>query len=779
MRTRGILLTLVFGCLTVAPSTLAQEERTSGEDLWRTAVAPGPGLSASFGEGWELREDLPVLFKGWRAKEYGELPAAGVYQSGARLRLAFQRAPGAGEVVASVAFDPRHFFIKGMPVLVGPATGERREIDYRFEDEKIVFEGVPVGPGLRTIEMEVCSRKLRNRGELTIEDKLKQARTIRRIRPRTASWSPLAPGQIIAQETLRPIVCHGGYDTEGVKTAVVWANGGKLTGEFQLLDAERNRQHPAPQPVVYTGRLTDAGTHIWGGRNYVADFTDFRKPGLYFVRLVVEETKEVADSLVFPIRRGRYLELATKAADWFTYQRCGTEVPGFHRACHTKDAVVKLDGTKVDVTGGWHDAGDYGKWIGPGTMGIMALTTLHEDFGSEIGAMLGGMPRYVNEAAWEAKYIAKGYWDGAFHAGFTPDFEDVCTWLGAPEHEPPRVVSEKECLRLDYGITRGPATCLTAAALARAGRLVAPYDEDLAKRCLAVAREVYDRYADFDLAIPENEKWRRTNLSYLQSGLLLVALELGDATGEARFPRDAAERAKRILDLQDPEGFFYDDETRTSKTSRTGIHLPALYEFLRRNRGTGLAGRIREAFRRWAEHVLDLGGLSPFGQIGGRAEDGTLRNLKPNTNNGRFGELAWALATAARLLGEPRYLRAAEEQLQWILGRNPADVSMMAGVGRGPGCYHTRYCFMEGCEHGVVPGGVTLGIVPGTGGTVELGDTDTKNWVIADVPVDYPLIDTDVHGWTYAYRTSEYALAKNASFLRAAGQIEKALRELR
>ena len=104
---------------------------------------------------------------------------------------------------------------------------------------------------------------------------------------------------------------------------------------------------------------------------------------------------------------------------------------------------------------------------------------------------------------------------------------------------------------------------------------------------------------------------------------------------------------------------------------------------------------------------------------------------------------------------------------------------MMAGVGRGPGCYHHRYCFMEGCEDGVVPGGVTLGIHPGAGKTIEIGDLRTKNWVIANVPIDYPIIDTDVWGWTYAYKTSEYALAKGASFMRAAAQIEKALRELR
>ena len=143
---------------------------------------------------------------------------------------------------------------------------------------------------------------------------LDEARSIRKIRRRTESWSPLADGQIIAQSTLRPIVCHGGYDLHGAKRAVVWANGGKLTGEFEIVDVTVNKQPPEEPPVVYTGRLRDAGFHIWGGNNYIADFSDFGREGLYCLRLKVKETREVADSYVFGIRRSLYLDLARKAA---------------------------------------------------------------------------------------------------------------------------------------------------------------------------------------------------------------------------------------------------------------------------------------------------------------------------------------------------------------------------------------------------------------------------------------------------------------------------------
>jgi len=35
-------------------------------------------------------------------------------------------------------------------------------------------------------------------------------RTLRKLSSKTESWSPLAPGQIVAQPKLRPIVSQGG-----------------------------------------------------------------------------------------------------------------------------------------------------------------------------------------------------------------------------------------------------------------------------------------------------------------------------------------------------------------------------------------------------------------------------------------------------------------------------------------------------------------------------------------------------------------------------------------
>ncbi|MCD4769498.1 MAG: glycoside hydrolase family 9 protein [Bacteroidales bacterium] len=725
-----------------------------------------------FGDDWTIRKDLPA---------YSDLGSgailAGVFQNEKQLRIAFNLVdnPISGSEKGDyiISFNPMYFFVAGMPVLVDSETEKNRDIDYLFKNERLFFN-VKAEEHLQYIEINAVSRKLKNLGDLTMDDKIKQARMIRRIRQKTDSWSPLASGQIIAQPTLRPIISHGGYAVDGTKKAVIWSNSTKITGTFELLDALNNRQHPDAQPVVYSGNLEEVGNHIWGGNNYIADFSDFTKEGLYFIRAKVNETNEVTDSYVFHIRKTLYLDLAVKASRWFNYQRCGTEVPGFHKECHMEDAVIALDGTKVDVTGGWHDAGDYGKWVAAGARGVLALLALQDEFGDELGSS-AGIPEFVDEAAWEAEYFCKTFWNAHFYPGFTANHENVVEWLGAPENEPPRIASEAEILEDEYPLYTIPGLSLIGSSLAMAGRQVFPYDKELSEKCISIAKEVSDLETNVEL----DEKHLNSYYA-LQAGLLLNDVELYKFTKDNKYEKDARERVENILNIQDDEGFFYrDKERKSSKYVRCDYHLISMYEFLKLYPESELNSEIKDAFKRWADYSIRFTGVSNFGVIGGEAEDGSLRNLFGSNFRNRYAGInAWGLATAAILLNDHEYLKAAENQLQWIVGFNPADISMMADVGKGPGCYHHRYCFMEGCEDGVVPGGVLNGFKSGTGEIVEIGDI-TKNWVIADVPVDYPIIDTYGWGWTFGYNTNEYWVPNNAGFIMGAIQVEKAMRKLK
>ncbi|MEA3480130.1 MAG: glycoside hydrolase family 9 protein [Bacteroidota bacterium] len=766
-----VVLLIAFLGNSCSPNRESNEEfKIPEEDFLAEGMTENP-----FGDGWTIRKDLPAY------SDLGSgLLIAGVFQNEKQLRIAFNLADnsvsGSKKGDFALSFNPMYFFAMGTPVFVDPDTEKKRDIDYVFKNERLFFN-VKAEKQLQYIEINVASRILRNLGNLTVEDKIKQSRMLRWIKQKTDSWSPLDSGQIIAQPTLRPIISHGGYAVDGAKRAVIWANNSKLTGTFELLDALNNRQHPDAQPVVYSGNLIETGNHIWGGNNYIADFSDFTKEGLYFIRAKVNETNEVTDSYVFPIRKTLYLDLAVKASRWFNYQRCGTEVPGFHKECHMDDIIIKLDGTEVDVSGGWHDAGDYGKWIGGGTTGVMALTILHDEFENELGSG-SDIPEFVDEAAWEADYFCRSYWDEIFHPSFAGNFENVVEWLGAPEKEPQRIVVEEEMQEnskyINYN-TEAPGISFTGAYLAKVGSQVFPYDKKLAERCITIAKDVYE--------VDSNVKLGENNLNSflgLQAGLLLSDVELYKITKEEKYKTDAEKRVENILKLQvdGKEGFFYTDEARKSK-GREGcrFQMLALYEFYKLYPESELAKEIKITFKRWADYMMQYADVSNFGLIGGEAEDGTVKNYVFDFSNRKIGAVAWGLATAAILLEDPTYLEAAEHQIQWLVGFNAADISMMAGVGRGPGCYHHRYAFMEGCEDGVVPGGILNGIVGGKGKPFDLGDF-TKNFVVADVPIDYPVIDTDVWGFTFAYLSNEYWTRNNSWFIMGALQIEKALRAM-
>nr|MDO8115354.1 glycoside hydrolase family 9 protein [Candidatus Sigynarchaeota archaeon] len=105
------------------------------------------------------------------------------------------------------------------------------------------------------------------------------------------------------------------------------------------------------------------------GHNYmVGDFSAVNASGRYFIEATV--AGKTFKSPSFEIGSAVYDRAIELALRFFYYQRCNYRVndvvPGYpgHEACHMNDAEV-WDGTRWiyhDLSGGWHDAGDYNKY---------------------------------------------------------------------------------------------------------------------------------------------------------------------------------------------------------------------------------------------------------------------------------------------------------------------------------------------------------------------------------------------------------------------------------
>ena len=170
-----------------------------------------------------------------------------------------------------------------------------------------------------------------------------------------------------------------GYLPDAPKVAFVVS--ADASGPFAVVDAEGK--------AVLRGRLGAAvDDPDSGDRVRAADFSSVRKPGVYTI--VVDGAGRSwpfrIDSQVY--RRTYYLAMRS-----YYGQRCGTAVdlgrafPGYtHAVCHRDGAFHVSSGKSGphSVLKGWHDAGDYGRYVVNSGITTGTLLWTWELFGDRI-----------------------------------------------------------------------------------------------------------------------------------------------------------------------------------------------------------------------------------------------------------------------------------------------------------------------------------------------------------------------------------------------------------
>ena len=127
---------------------------------------------------------------------------------------------------------------------------------------------------------------------------------------------------------------------------------------------------PEPETFYYQGELVKVESR-WGAF-WQADFSDFNTPGSY----QIETDYQI--SAPFMIADWVYDRLSRGYLTFMEAQRCGQEIPGVHPACHLDDGVLETDGSHWPAVGGWHDAGDFRKWLSLTQGNLEALVSLAE-----------------------------------------------------------------------------------------------------------------------------------------------------------------------------------------------------------------------------------------------------------------------------------------------------------------------------------------------------------------------------------------------------------------
>ena len=258
---------------------------------------------------------------------------------------------------------------------------------------------------------------------------------------------------------------------------------GTMSTSFKIYDAKTYE-------VVYEGEVSAPFASIGTGSEItMGDFTAFEKPGTYFV-----STNSSGKSYTFTIAEDVYDD-ALKASILMLYtQRCGCEVKSdigeeyadfAHPICHTGEALIYGTDKKIDVSGGWHDAGDYGRYVVPGAKTIADLFMTYQDTGYKaddlgIPESGNGVPDILDEARYELEWMFKMQAEngGVYHKVTCDNF-------------PATVMAHEETNQLLVLPISTTATGDFAAVMAKASVVYKDIDAEFAAKCLEASKKAY------------------------------------------------------------------------------------------------------------------------------------------------------------------------------------------------------------------------------------------------------------------------------------------------
>lgn len=424
---------------------------------------------------------------------------------------------------------------------------------------------------------------------------------------------------------------------------------------------------PVHTGTVSVSRYRDPA---FGTKVHELNFSGVNDPGVY--RLSVPSADIRSES--FRIADRPYRQAARKALSSFRFQRCGTEVgegtPWYHDACHRDDAVFYgAPERHRNVTGGWHDAGDYGKFSVNTAVSVAYLLYLNEHAGGKgtAGADSRGIPESGNgvadlldEARQALEWLLRMQRpsDGAVWHKVQKK-----RWTGEylPRNDPdPRYIFP----------VSSTATADFAAVAALASRRFSSSDPAFSDTLARAARRAWrflernpDNLPQGGFTNPEDVRGGEYGDGDDSDERLWAAVELYRLTGRQEY-HDYLLKHRKACGF-DPPALSW---------RQVGEFACASYLSMpREQRQAAASERMRWELERYAGRLVDRASGSAYRLVLAKDE------FYWGSNSVALG-YAWTLVRAYEITGKAIYRETALAQLHYVMGRNPFATSFVTGL---------------------------------------------------------------------------------------------------
>lgn len=541
----------------------------------------------------------------------------------------------------------------------------------------------------------------------------------------------------------------------------------------------------SPTPLV--AELVDEnGAVLWSGKTkpkgldaasgdpvHELDFSAFTGTAAS-VRVRVHET----ESFPFAVQDDVFAKLPFDALKYFYHNRSGVAivqpfVPSdtwSRPAGHLSDASVGCQGTqcgyRLDVKGGWYDAGDQGKYVVNGGIATWTLLALVEryaylskspspfgDGSMNIPESGNGVPDLLDEARYEIEFllgmqVPKGQpLEGMVHHKIHDG-----GWTPLP-FEPP---SQAESRFLHPPSTA--ATLNLAAVAAQASRLFKTYDPAFSERCLVAARRAWNaaqkeptRFA------PETDNQGGGPYSdkILSDEFYWAAAELWLATGDDRlkaFFEASPHHQSFPTRLRHEDGSYDGDGVSGSMTWQSTAALGWISLAMAPN------NVAPEETNRLRSGIIDAGDV----YLSELEKEGYLLPLSlgpskkyPWGSNSFVLNNMVVLSLAHDFSKDARYAHGVNAGMNYLLGNNPLLQSYVSGYGAIPlkNPHHRFWAHSKNAKYPPPPPGAVSG-----GPNSSLQDPQTKKSGLSkDLPPQKCYVD-HIEAWS----VNEVAINWNA-----------------